>query len=180
MTVPVLRQLLQQNPGYSNSSDAKIPGSLFETLERTTVYPLKQKENIKVKGMYKLYRELKKQYPFDAVADLHNVLRSKVLAFLFKTAGIKTARLIKAEKKKKQLTRKENKRLVQLKTSFQRYADVFTKLDLPVDIEIRCQPVFAKTTLPPAASFHLLYREKKHLHRSLLQSTRKKCTRLKK
>lgn len=151
MTVPVLQQLLQQNPGVQLTIlTQNLLAPLFETLERTTVYITEPKGKHKgVKGLYKLYRELKKQYRFDAVADLHNVLRSKVISFLFKTAGIKTVSIDKGRKEKKELTSKENKRLVQLKTSFQRYADVFNSLGLPIILNTSQRP-FLKQVLPAA------------------------------
>ena len=124
---------------------------LFEPLERTTVYAVETKGKHKgLAGLYKLFRGLKKQYRFDAVADLHNVLRSKIITYLFKATGIKIATIDKGRKEKKQLTRKKNKRLIQLKTSFQRYADVFSSLDMPVILN-NAQPVFARQSLPATA-----------------------------
>ena len=153
MTVPVLQQLLQQNGGIQLTIlTQKLLAPLFEPLDRTTVYTVEPKGKHKgVKGLYKLFRELKNQYQFDAVADLHNVLRSKVISFLFKTAGIKTASIDKGRKEKKELTAKENKKLVQLKTSFQRYADVFNSLELELSLDNAQQP-FAKQELPAAAA----------------------------
>lgn len=152
MTIPVLYQLLQQNPEIQITVlTQKFLAPLFEPLERTTVYAVETKGKHKgLTGLYKLFRELKKQYRFDALADLHNVLRSKIISFLFKATGIKTATIDKGRKEKKQLTRKENKRLVQLKTSFQRYADVFSSLDMPVILNT-AQPVFARQPLPEKA-----------------------------
>jgi len=152
MTIPVLQQLLQQNPDVRVTVLTQtFLAPLFEPLERTTVYPVETKGKHKgLKGLYKLFRELKSQYSFDAIADLHNVLRSKIITFLFKTAGIKTATIDKGRKEKKQLTRKENKHLIQLKTSFQRYVDVFAALGLPVVLNT-AQPVFAKQSLPVVA-----------------------------
>jgi ADP-heptose:LPS heptosyltransferase len=153
MTVPVLQQLLQQNPGVQLTVlTQKFLTPLFEPLERTTVYAAETKGKHKgLKGLYVLYRELKKQYHINAVADLHNVLRSKVISFFFNTAGIKTASIDKGRKEKKELTAKENKKLVQLKTSFQRYADVFTALGLELSLDTAQQP-FAKQDLPSAAA----------------------------
>ena len=152
MTVPVLQQLLQQNPGVQITVlTQKLLAPLFEPLERTSLYTIETKGKHKgLKGLFKLYRELKKQYRFDAIADLHNVLRSKVISLLFKTAGIKTVFIDKGRKEKRQLTAKKNKQLVQLKTSFQRYADVFTSLGLPLTLNTSQYP-FSKQTLPPAA-----------------------------
>ncbi len=153
MTVPVLQELLQQNPGVQLTVlTQKLLVPLFEPLERTTVFTVETKGKHKgLIGLYKLFRELKKEYRFDAVADLHNVLRSKVISFLFKTGGIKTASIDKGRKEKKELTAKENKKLVQLKTSFQRYAEVFNKLGLELSLNTTQQP-FTKQELPSAAA----------------------------
>ena len=162
MTIPVLQQLLQQNPDVQITVlTQKFLAPLFEPLERTTVYAVETKGKHKgLTGLYQLFRELKKQYHFDAVADLHNVLRSKIITFLFKTSGVKIATIDKGRKAKKQLTRKENKQLVQLKTSFQRYADVFSSLDFPFILNT-AQPVFAKQALPVTAASLLSHSKKK-------------------
>ena len=79
MTVPVLQQLLQQYPDlHLTVLTQPLLAPLFETLERTVVHAVETKGKHRgLKGIYKLYRELKKQYHFDAVADLHNVLGQK-------------------------------------------------------------------------------------------------------
>jgi len=163
MTIPVLQQLLQQNPGVQITVlTQKFLAPLFEPLERTTLYTVETKGIHKgLKGLYKLYRELKKQYRFDAIADLHNVVRSKVIRFLFKTAGIKTGFIDKGRKEKRRLTAKENKQLVQLKTSFQRYADVFNSLGLPLALNTSQFP-FSKQTLP-ASAVSLFTQSKKNI-----------------
>lgn len=153
MTVPVLQQLLQQNPGLQVTVLTQkhfIP--LFDSLERISVYPVETKGKHKgIKGIYKLYHELRKEYHFDAVADLHNVLRSKLIRFLFNTGGIKSVAIDKGRKEKKQLTAKINKKLLPLKTGFQRYADVFTVLGLPVILNT-LQQTFPKQDLRRAAA----------------------------
>jgi len=163
MTVPVLQQLLQQNPGlHVTFLTQQLFVPLFDSLERISVYPVETKGKHKgVAGLYKLYRELRAQYQFDAVADLHNVLRSKLIRFLFNMAGIKSVALNKGRKEKKQLTDKIGKNLIPLKTGFQRYADVFTALGLPVILNTT-QQTFPKKDLPEAA-FSLLSSNKKNI-----------------
>ena len=153
MTVPVLQQLLQQNPEiHLTVLTQQLFMPLFESLERVLVYPAETKGKHKgVAGLYKLYRELKKQDHFDAVADLHNVLRSKLIRFLFSMSGIKSAAIDKGRKEKKQLTAKINKRLMPLKTTFQRYADVFLSLRIPLALNNTQQP-FARQELSVTAA----------------------------
>ena len=106
MTIPVLQQLLQQNPQiHLTVLTRQLFVPLFDSLPRTSVFPVETKGRHKgVTGLFKLYRELRKQHQFDAVADLHNVLRSKLVRFLFSSAGIKSAAIDKGRKEKKQLT----------------------------------------------------------------------------
>jgi ADP-heptose:LPS heptosyltransferase len=124
---------------------------LFTTLPRTEVYPVDKKGRHKgMAGLWKLVGELTAKEKYDAVADLHNVLRSTIIRLLFKFRGTRTAMIDKGRTEKKQLTRKENKKLVPLKSSFQRYADVFNELDLPLALN-PARPVFNKRPLPFAA-----------------------------
>lgn len=80
-------------------------------------------------GLIKLFIELRKQ-KVTAVADLHNNLRSKIIRTLFSLTGVKTAAVNKGRKEKAELTRK-NKVFKQLKSTVNRYADVFKELGFP-------------------------------------------------
>ena len=84
-----------------------------------------------LRGMYRLYRELLK-LKFDAVADLHDVLRTKLLRIFFRCSGIKVKHINKGRKEKRGLTRKNNKIFKQLKPTTERYADVFNALGQPL------------------------------------------------
>jgi ADP-heptose:LPS heptosyltransferase len=84
-------------------------------------------------GLLKLSKEAN-SLEVDAVADLHNIIRSKVITLYLKLLGKKTATLNKGRKEKKSLTRVKNKTLKQLKTTHQRYADVFETLGFPIDL----------------------------------------------
>lgn len=84
-----------------------------------------------LKGLSRLYRELKQEH-FDAVADFHDVLRSKYLAWCFRLSGVKVATIDKGRRAKKELVSRVHKKLVQLPTSFMRYCDVLSRLGYPV------------------------------------------------
>jgi len=86
-------------------------------------------------GLIRLFRDLKEQN-IDLVADLHNVLRSNVLKLLFTLRGTKVAQIDKGRQEKKALTRSANKVFAQLKSTHQRYADVFAALGYPIDIGV--------------------------------------------
>jgi len=84
-------------------------------------------------GLLKLSKEAK-SLKVDAVADLHNVIRSKIITKCLWFSGNKTATVNKGRAEKKALTRETNKVFKQLKTTHQRYADVFKKLGYPLDL----------------------------------------------
>ena len=132
MTVPVIRNLLAHNPALHITfvSNAFL-APLFEGVPGCTFHPAYLKEQHKgLAGMHRLYKELTATRKFDAVADLHNVLRSKILGFLFKAGGTHVAVLDKGRAEKKQLTRKDNKVCRQLTPMHARYQQVFTELGL--------------------------------------------------
>jgi len=131
MTVPVLMAFTEQYP------DVKLTGltreffkPLFRDLENVSVFHADVKGKHKgVFGLWKLSKELKK-LGIDAVADLHNVLRSNILKFFL--FGIKCVQIDKGRTEKKALT--TGVIFKQLKTTQQRYADVFEKLGFKLEL----------------------------------------------
>ena len=148
MAVPVIKNLLQQHSDLHISfvSNAFF-APLFEGLERVHFHPADLKEKHKgIAGLYRLFRELKKN-KFDAVIDLHNVLRSQVLRSFFKLTGYKISVIDKGREEKKALARKEHKVFHQLTSTHQRYADVFRKAGFAIELNT-AEPVFTKQVLP--------------------------------
>ncbi|WP_340155266.1 glycosyltransferase family 9 protein [uncultured Winogradskyella sp.] len=141
MTVPVLRALTAQYPELKITVVTRaFFKPFFQGLKNVSVYEADFKGNHKgILGLYKLSKELK-ALQFDAVADLHNVLRSKILKFFF--FGKKVVQLDKGREEKKTLTSGQN--FQQLKTTHQRYAEVFEALGYSVDLS---QPIFSKPKL---------------------------------
>ncbi len=153
MTVPVLKLLLQQHPHlHVTMVSNAFMQPLFGNIERLQFYSvdLKGKHN-GLKGLYRLYRELKKSFSIDAIADLHDVLRTKVLRAFFFLSGKPVSAIDKGRKEKKELTRQENKILKPLKSTFERYAEVFASLKLPVDLH-RSEGVIKTASTPPRIS----------------------------
>ncbi len=135
MTVPVLSAFTDQYP------DVKITvltraffRPMFSQLSNVTVYEADVKGRHKgVFGLWKLYKELA-TLNIDAVADLHNVLRSKVLKRFFRFGRIPVVQIDKGRAEKKALTSSSNKVFKPLKTTHERYADVFAALGFPLDL----------------------------------------------
>ena len=131
MAVPVLRALTQQHPELKITVLTRaFFKPFFRGLEQVSVFTADVKgEHKGVFGLYKLSRALNKKQ-FHVVADLHHVLRSKVLKKF-----IKCERFIAVDKgrtEKRQLT--SGNAFTQLKTTHQRYADVFQVLGYTVDL----------------------------------------------
>lgn len=136
MTVPVLRLLLQQHTSlHITVVSTAFVAPLFAGIERLRFYPAEPKGRHRgLLGLYRLYRELNADATFDAVADLHNVLRTKILRSFFRLGAKPVAAIDKGRKEKQELTRPQNKKLRPLKSTFHRYADVFTALGFPVQL----------------------------------------------
>ena len=85
-------------------------------------------------GLSSLAKELIDEEEIDMVADLHDVLRTNMLRSIFYLYGIPFKQIDKGRSEKKALTRADNKVFQQLKSTHQRYADVFKNLGFPIDL----------------------------------------------
>lgn len=151
MTVPVIKNALQQNPLLQITvvSNAFLQ-PLFQNIERCHFHPAYLKAQHKgVAGIYQLYKELKSVSTFTAIADLHSVLRSSLLKIFFSFNGYRIATIDKGRKEKKELTRKDNKIFTPLTTTHERYAAVFRKIGLSVVLKNE-EAVSGKQTIPSA------------------------------
>lgn len=133
MTIPLLYSLSEAYPRHR---------FIFVSRERFGQFFINKPENLDfiginpteykgLPGLYRLYRELSQHKP-DMFADLHDVLRTKVLRTYFRLfSRTKVAIIDKGRKEKAQLTKPGNTDKQQLKSTFERYLDVFTCLGLP-------------------------------------------------
>jgi ADP-heptose:LPS heptosyltransferase len=135
MTIPVLRVFSATYPHVKITVVSKaFHKPLFEEFPDVTFFPAEIKTKHKgINGILKLAKELKKE-GVTAIADLHNVLRSKILVTYFQFENIPTAQIDKGRSEKRALTQKKNKKFKQLPTTFERYATVFKKLGFPIDL----------------------------------------------
>ncbi len=143
MTVPVLRALTEQHPDLKLTVVSKgFFKPCFKSLKNVDFFAADLRGKHKgILGLYKLSKALQ-VYGFDAVADLHNVLRSKILkVFFFRK---KIIQIDKGRAEKKALT--SGKRFKQLKTTHQRYAEVFEQLGYSIDLSLPSFPEKAKLT----------------------------------
>ncbi len=135
MTVPVLRALVNQHPNVKITLISRpFFQPFFEGIPNVSFFAFDEKKRHKgFLGLLWLYRDLK-ALKVDAFADLHNVLRSKIIRNFFAFSGKKMAFVDKARAEKKALTRAENKIFKQLPSIFERHVKVFEKLGFTVDL----------------------------------------------
>lgn len=137
MTVPVLRCLLQQHEDLTITM-VSVPfvKPLFDHIPRLHFMGADIRGEYKgISGLWRLSRRLKKEVAYDAVADLHDVLRTKILRQFCRRGPL--AVVDKGRAEKKELTRAHNKVLRQLPTMFERHAKVFATLQRPVQLIIQ-------------------------------------------
>ena len=147
MAVPVLRAFTQQNPNVKLTILTRAFFTpFFRDLPNVSVFAAEVKGKHKgIFGLYKLSQELR-ELGIDAIADLHNVLRSKILKFFL--FGVKCIQIDKGRAEKKALI--SGGKFIQLKTTHQRYADVFERLRYKLDLSnpsFPDQPILNDKTL---------------------------------
>lgn len=86
-----------------------------------------------VAGMRRLVRELMRDYNVDVFADLHDVLRTRMMRLFFRLKGVRSVAIRKGKARKHALTRRFRKRMLPLISQRARYREVFFKLGLPVN-----------------------------------------------
>lgn len=136
MTVPVIKKVTEEYPEVKITVLTKaFLAPLFYNMHNVSVYEANINGRHKgVAGLKRLSREIQ-DIGVEAVADLHNVLRSNILKFFFQMQGIPVKQIDKGRKEKKALTRKEHKVFKRLKSSHSRYAEVFSELGFPIDFK---------------------------------------------
>ena len=145
MTVPVLRAFSLQYPNVKITVVSRpFFKPFFDDIENITFFPIVLKERHKgFLGLLRLFFDLRK-LNIDAVVDLHNVLRSKIITILFALNGKKVAALDKGRKDKKALTKLAIKTISPTKTMFDRHCETFEKLGFPLHLET---PVFPEKAI---------------------------------
>jgi len=132
MMVPVLKALTKQYPEVQITVLTRaFFKPFFRDIQNISVFTADVKgEHKGVSGLYKLARQLNKNQHFYAIADLHSVLRSKVLKQFLKSNRFVSINKGRAEKK----ALVKGKIFEPLKTTHQRYADVFMRLGYKIDL----------------------------------------------
>ncbi|SCY85233.1 glycosyltransferase family 9 protein [Flavobacterium caeni] len=135
MTVPVLRAFAAQYPDVKLTVVSRpFFKPFFDGIPNIDFFAFDEKVRHKgFFGLLRLHADLKERH-IDAFADLHNVLRSKIVRSLFRLSGKKVAAVDKGRAEKKALTRAENKIFEPVTSMFERHQRVFEQLGFPIDL----------------------------------------------
>jgi ADP-heptose:LPS heptosyltransferase len=131
LSAPVISSVLEQNPTLEIVFlSRQLFKPFFQEHDRLTFIGADLKGKHKgVFGLKKLQNELLKEHKFDAVVDLHDVLRTKILRFYFKARGIRCHSINKGRGEKKGLIN-GSVPFKKLKHTTQRYLDVFDQANV--------------------------------------------------
>ena len=142
MTVPVLRALVLQSRSLGTEVKITVVSRpffqpFFDGIPNVNFFAVDLKERHKgFLGLLRLFSDLRK-LNIDVVADLHNVLRSKVVRTLFALSGKKVAATDKGRAEKKALTSLTNKLFAPVKPMVERHVDTFKQLGFSIDLSSR-------------------------------------------
>jgi len=149
MTVPVIRAFVEQSRSLGTNVKITVVSRpffkpFFDGIPNLAFFAVDLKGRHKgFFGLLKLYSDLKK-LNIDAVADLHNVLRSQIIRKLFAFSGKKVAFTDKGRAEKKALTRAIDKIFQPLKSMVDRHVYTFNQLGFKVDIS---NPIFPQKAI---------------------------------
>lgn len=141
MAAPVFREFLEQNPEVEI---VMVSRSNFEALFAEIPNVIFKGVNLDdYKGFFGLNRlanELIKEFHPDLIANLHDVIRTKILDKIYSTKGFRVFKINKGKEEKEHLTDIWNLNKVQLKKTVERYADVFREMGFQVTLSHQLRP----------------------------------------
>lgn len=157
ISVPLIKALAEQYPEHEFIMVSQpMMVDLFESCPSNVIFKPAaiRNEHKGLLGLYRLYREIGYRN-VDVICDMHDVLRSRILSFLFSLHRLPIFRIDKERKPRAQLTRRRRKVMRQLKTSFERYRDVFACAGMSLnyfDLKPKMAPITGH--LPALESLH--------------------------
>lgn len=134
LAVPVIMAVLEQNPQVSvDFVTPEFMHDLFPEHERLKLHGFDKKSKHKgLKGLYQLLNSLKLDR-YDAIVDLHDVLRTQFISTLSKLNRKKVIVIDKDRKQRNRLLK--GKTAEPLRHTTEKYADAFRKLGLKAKLD---------------------------------------------
>ena len=141
MAAVIFREILEQNPTTEiYMVTRKNFADLFADIPNVKFIGVELDEYKGFLGLRKLTKKLIQEINPDYIADLHDVIRSKIISKGFKRNGFKVYVLDKGKQEKDELTDVWNLDKKPLKRTVERYADVFRKIGLQVELSHKYRP----------------------------------------
>lgn len=142
MTVPVFREFLEQNPGVEIIMvSRKNFEALFAGIPNVKFKGIDLDDYKGFFGLRRLSNELIREFNPDCIANLHDVIRTKVLDKIYLRKGFKVFKIDKGKEEKEHLTDVWNLDKTQLKKTVERYADVFREMGFKVELSHQLKPL---------------------------------------
>lgn len=107
LAVPVLKGIREQYPGVKVTLVTRsIYRPFFDSVNGLEIFsPDFNGRHKGFRGILRLYSDLKKTGKYDYIIDLHDVIRSKIIRFLFRLIGVRISRIDKGRKEKRMAIR---------------------------------------------------------------------------
>ena len=136
MLVPLLRCLYKQNTNVTVTlvTRKRFVPIFKEFTSLQIVTPDFANQHKGLKGLYRLYKELKQRKPH-RIADIHKNLRTAVLRMFFKLSFTRIKVINKGYAERKRLTHPSKKTMKPLTPQHYRYVEVFSRLGFPIDLD---------------------------------------------
>lgn len=134
LTTPVLKGFSEQYPGNIIILVTRKAFSPFFNIAGNLqlFFPDFTTRHKGLAGLLRLYRDILKEGNVDYVIDLHDVIRTRILRFLFHAGGVPVKVIDKGRREKRLMIKGKN--TGQLKHSVERYADVFEKAGFKINL----------------------------------------------
>jgi ADP-heptose:LPS heptosyltransferase len=132
LMTPVIRGMREQYPDVELVIITRpVFKPFFSSIKGLTLFlPDLKKRHKGFWGILRLFKDINRQAGIDHVIDLHDVLRSKLLRFLYRITGVPVSVIDKGRRDKKSLI--DGKKKDKLKHSVERYCDVFASAGFPL------------------------------------------------
>lgn len=130
MTIPVVYGAARCNPSvkFVVVTRSGVKSLWVNPPANVTVEGVDLNDYKGVAGMFRLMRHLRKTYHPTVMADLHDVLRTKIMRLVARLTGMKVAVIDKGRAMKRRLVRKGALKTAPLPRMTTRYSDVFNQL----------------------------------------------------
>lgn len=142
LSIPVLKNVITQNRDIEIYMLTKKNHEVFfRNIPSVHVIVYDDVNHSGIIGLYRFWKQYIRHLPITHIADLHNVIRSKLILFFYFFSTIKKAVIEKDRKEKNNAIANKTIQSKVLKHSAERYADVFRNLGFSCALQDRSETI---------------------------------------